>query len=155
MFDGDFKMVLCNQRYLDMFGLSPRFLIDFPYGGACGVLAVKRAARAVQNGDAEIVARSISTPLVARIKNLALTLVAIAVIIAVSVPGRIGIHSSARLAALSNADIERYMAGNPLKFANRQVLRIDQLVEMHVGPIEVYQAIARERLLNAIGVAAA
>ena len=40
----------------DMFGLSPRFLIDLPYGGACGVLAVKRAARAVQNGDAEIVA---------------------------------------------------------------------------------------------------
>jgi acetyl-CoA acetyltransferase len=40
----------------DMFGLSPRFLIDFPYGGACGVIAVKRAARAVQDGDAEIVA---------------------------------------------------------------------------------------------------
>jgi acetyl-CoA acetyltransferase len=40
----------------DMFGLSPRFLIDFPYGGACGVIAIKRAARAVQNGDAEIVA---------------------------------------------------------------------------------------------------
>jgi acetyl-CoA acetyltransferase len=40
----------------DMFGLSTRFLIDFPYGGACGVIAIKRAARAVQNGDAEIVA---------------------------------------------------------------------------------------------------
>jgi acetyl-CoA acetyltransferase len=40
----------------DVFGLSPRFLIDFPYGGACGVIAIKRAARAVQNGDAEIVA---------------------------------------------------------------------------------------------------
>ena len=40
----------------EVFGLSPRFLIDFPYGGACGILALKRAARAVQNGDAEIVA---------------------------------------------------------------------------------------------------
>jgi acetyl-CoA acetyltransferase len=40
----------------DMFGLSTRFLIDFPYGGACGVIAIKRAARAVQDGDAEIVA---------------------------------------------------------------------------------------------------
>src|SRR5262245_24713373 len=40
----------------EMFGLSPRFLADLPYGGACGVLAVRRAARAVQNGDAEIVA---------------------------------------------------------------------------------------------------
>lgn len=40
----------------DMFELSPRFLIDFPYGGACGVIAIKRAARAVQDGDAEVVA---------------------------------------------------------------------------------------------------
>jgi acetyl-CoA acetyltransferase len=39
-----------------IFGLSPRFLIDFPYGGACGIIAIKRAARAVQDGDAEIVA---------------------------------------------------------------------------------------------------
>jgi len=38
------------------FGLTPRFLIDFPYGGACGIMALKRAARAVQDGDAEIVA---------------------------------------------------------------------------------------------------
>lgn len=40
----------------DMFGLTPRFLIDFPYGGASGIIAMKRAARAVQDGDAEIVA---------------------------------------------------------------------------------------------------
>lgn len=40
----------------EVFGISPRFLIDFPYGGACGVMALKRAARAVQDGDAEIVA---------------------------------------------------------------------------------------------------
>lgn len=39
-----------------VFGISPRFLIDFPYGGACGLMALKRAARAVQDGDAEIVA---------------------------------------------------------------------------------------------------
>lgn len=39
-----------------IFDLSPRFLIDFPYGGACGIIAIKRAARAVQDGDAEIVA---------------------------------------------------------------------------------------------------
>jgi acetyl-CoA acetyltransferase len=39
-----------------MFGMTPRFLIDFPYGGASGVIALKRAARAVQVGDAEIVA---------------------------------------------------------------------------------------------------
>jgi acetyl-CoA acetyltransferase len=40
----------------EIFGISPRFLIDFPYGGACGVMALKRAARAVQDGDAEVVA---------------------------------------------------------------------------------------------------
>lgn len=40
----------------EVLGISPRFLIDFPYGGASGVLALKRAARAVQNGDAEVVA---------------------------------------------------------------------------------------------------
>ena len=33
----------------DMFGLTPRFLIDFPYGGACGIIALKRAARAVHH----------------------------------------------------------------------------------------------------------
>jgi acetyl-CoA acetyltransferase len=37
-------------------GLSPRFIQDFPYGGASGVMALRRAARAVQGGDAEIVA---------------------------------------------------------------------------------------------------
>ncbi len=37
-------------------GVSPRFLLDLPYGGASGVIALKRAARAVQSGDAEIVA---------------------------------------------------------------------------------------------------
>lgn len=40
----------------EVFGISPRFLIDFPYGGASGVMALKRAARAVQDGDAEVVA---------------------------------------------------------------------------------------------------
>jgi len=37
-------------------GLSPRFLEWLPMGGACGVIALRRAARAVQAGDAEIVA---------------------------------------------------------------------------------------------------
>ncbi len=37
-------------------GLSPRFLEQLPFGGACGVIALRRAARAVQAGDATIVA---------------------------------------------------------------------------------------------------
>lgn len=38
------------------FGLSPRFLEHIPMGGASGVVALRRAARAVQAGDADIVA---------------------------------------------------------------------------------------------------
>jgi acetyl-CoA acetyltransferase len=37
-------------------GLGPRFLADIPFGGASGVIALRRAARAIQAGDAEIVA---------------------------------------------------------------------------------------------------
>ena len=37
-------------------GLSPRWLDHLPTGGASGVMALRRAARAVQAGDAEIVA---------------------------------------------------------------------------------------------------
>jgi acetyl-CoA acetyltransferase len=37
-------------------GLSPRVLEWLPMGGACGVIALRRAARAVQAGDAECVA---------------------------------------------------------------------------------------------------
>jgi acetyl-CoA acetyltransferase len=37
-------------------GLSPRWLDHIPMGGACGVVALRRAARAVQAGDADIVA---------------------------------------------------------------------------------------------------
>ena len=37
-------------------GLSPRWLDHIPTGGASGVMAVRRAARAVQAGDADIVA---------------------------------------------------------------------------------------------------
>jgi acetyl-CoA acetyltransferase len=37
-------------------GLSLRFIADLPYGGASGVMALRRAARAVQAGDAEVVA---------------------------------------------------------------------------------------------------
>jgi acetyl-CoA acetyltransferase len=40
-------------QYVD---LSPRFLESIPTGGACGVIALRRAARAIQCGDAEIVA---------------------------------------------------------------------------------------------------
>ncbi|HTO62279.1 MAG TPA: thiolase family protein [Bradyrhizobium sp.] len=38
------------------FGLSPRWLDHIPLGGASGVVALRRAARAVQAGDADIVA---------------------------------------------------------------------------------------------------
>ena len=38
------------------FGVSPRWLDHIPMGGASGVIALRRAARAVQAGDAEIVA---------------------------------------------------------------------------------------------------
>jgi acetyl-CoA acetyltransferase len=38
------------------FGLSPRWLDHIPFGGASGVVALRRAARAVQAGDAELVA---------------------------------------------------------------------------------------------------
>ncbi|MFK7957384.1 MAG: thiolase family protein [Lysobacterales bacterium] len=37
-------------------GLSPRWLDHIPMGGASGVVALRRAARAVQCGDAEVVA---------------------------------------------------------------------------------------------------
>lgn len=38
------------------FGLSPRWLDHVPFGGASGVVGLRRAARAVQCGDARIVA---------------------------------------------------------------------------------------------------
>jgi acetyl-CoA acetyltransferase len=38
------------------FGLAPRWLDHIPMGGASGVVALRRAARAVQAGDAEMVA---------------------------------------------------------------------------------------------------
>jgi acetyl-CoA acetyltransferase len=38
------------------FGLSPRWLDHIPFGGASGIVALRRAARAVQAGDADIVA---------------------------------------------------------------------------------------------------
>jgi len=37
-------------------GLSPRWLDHIPLGGASGIVALRRAARAVQSGDADIVA---------------------------------------------------------------------------------------------------
>jgi acetyl-CoA acetyltransferase len=37
-------------------GVSPRWLDHVPFGGASGVVALRRAARAVQAGDAEVVA---------------------------------------------------------------------------------------------------
>lgn len=38
------------------FGISPRWLDDVPLGGAAAVVSIRRAARAVQCGDADIVA---------------------------------------------------------------------------------------------------
>jgi acetyl-CoA acetyltransferase len=46
------SVVTMTQYY----GLETRFLESLPYGGASGVLALRRAARAVQAGDAEVVA---------------------------------------------------------------------------------------------------
>jgi len=40
----------------EYFGLEPSFIMDIPYGGASGVMAMSRAARAIQAGDAEVVA---------------------------------------------------------------------------------------------------
>jgi len=37
-------------------GVSPRWLDHIPLGGACGVVSLRRAARAVQCGDADVVA---------------------------------------------------------------------------------------------------
>ena len=37
-------------------GVSPRWLDHIPMGGACGIVALRRAARAVQAGDADVVA---------------------------------------------------------------------------------------------------
>lgn len=38
------------------FQLSPRWIEQMPYGGASGILALRRAARAIQAGDADIIA---------------------------------------------------------------------------------------------------
>jgi acetyl-CoA acetyltransferase len=40
----------------EYFSMTPRWLEHLPFGGASGVMALRRAARAVQNGDAEVVA---------------------------------------------------------------------------------------------------
>ena len=42
--------------FIQHVGMSPRYLEHLPVGGACGVIALHRAARAVQNGDADVVA---------------------------------------------------------------------------------------------------
>ena len=42
--------------FVQYIGLAPRMLDFLPTGGACGVMALRRAARAVQCGDAEVVA---------------------------------------------------------------------------------------------------
>ncbi len=38
------------------FDLAPRWIENIPYGGASGVIALRRAARAIQCGDADIIA---------------------------------------------------------------------------------------------------
>jgi acetyl-CoA acetyltransferase len=42
--------------FVQYVGLSPRFLEFLPTGGACGIMALRRAARAVQCDDADVVA---------------------------------------------------------------------------------------------------
>lgn len=41
---------------VEHFGLAPRWLESVPFGGASGLIALQRAARAVQAGDASVVA---------------------------------------------------------------------------------------------------
>ncbi|NIB40443.1 thiolase family protein [Pseudomaricurvus alkylphenolicus] len=38
------------------FGLVPRWLEQIPFGGSSGVVSLRRAARAIQNGDADMIA---------------------------------------------------------------------------------------------------
>jgi len=40
----------------EYFELEPRFIMDLPYGGATGVMSLARAARAIQAGDADVIA---------------------------------------------------------------------------------------------------
>ena len=47
----DSAVSLCNY-----FSMSPRWLETIPLGGASGIVAMRRAARAIQAGDAEIIA---------------------------------------------------------------------------------------------------
>ncbi len=42
--------------FVQQVGVSPRYLDWIPTGGACGIMALRRAARAVQCGDASVVA---------------------------------------------------------------------------------------------------
>jgi acetyl-CoA acetyltransferase len=52
-----YRMAPDNAASLtEYLGISPRFIADLPYGGASGVMALRRAARAVQCGDADIIA---------------------------------------------------------------------------------------------------
>src|SRR5688500_15421735 len=43
---------------------------------------------------------------------------------------------NAKLSALSTSDLERYIQGNPQKFANRQLLHVDQLVAPSSGELQ-------------------
>ena len=54
---GSYRLYPDNSASLSHYlGLGPRTLFDLPYGGASGVIALRRAARAIQAGDADIVA---------------------------------------------------------------------------------------------------
>src|SRR3546814_6761894 len=53
----DWSSDVCSSDLLTQhLGMSPRWLDHIPTGGASGVMALRRAARAVQAGDADIVA---------------------------------------------------------------------------------------------------
>ncbi|MEM7466166.1 MAG: thiolase family protein, partial [Pseudomonadota bacterium] len=41
---------------VERLGLTLRWLDDIPFGGASGIIAAKRAARTIQNGDANLIA---------------------------------------------------------------------------------------------------
>src|SRR3546814_15787540 len=53
----DWSSDVCSSDLLTQhLGMSPRWLDHIPTGGASGVMALRRAARAVQAGDADMVA---------------------------------------------------------------------------------------------------
>lgn len=59
---------------------------------------------------------------------------------------------NAKLSAISNSDVERYIKGNPLKFANRHILHVDQLVAPSSGAMQsIIESSRSAKSLDEIG----